>query len=230
MQLIVGPGSSLARMPRRWLLGGLAASAFVGAQVSPARATSLPPDTTFRVLRKGTDIGRHTLAFRAEAVGFRVEVDVDLAVKVAFVTAFRYRQQGRDRWQDDLLVESRYATDDDGKKSSLVAGVDRDGFVVDGSSGRHTLPLGTMTDLCFWNEDIIRAPSVVDSQTGEATRLETRGGMKVQLPVAGQQTRATRYVVQAHNGRAGSVWYDASGRWVGAEFTTRGEHLTYELI
>lgn len=218
----------IARCTRRCALGGIAGALVASRQL---RASSVvPADTTFRIVRKRADIGRHRIAFRPEGNGFRMDADVDLAVKVAFVTAFRYRQTGQDRWQDDVLVESRYETDDDGTRSSLAARAEQDRFVVEGSSGRLVLPLGTMTDMCFWNEEIVRAPQVVDSQTGQATSLDTRSDPRDTVSVGGLQVVAKRYVVNARNGRSGSVWYDAAGRWIKAEFTTRGEHLSYELI
>jgi hypothetical protein len=217
------------RTSRRWFLCGTAGACLLAARPLTA-GTALPPDTTFRIVRKGVDVGRHRIAFRPDGTGFCVDADVDLAVKVAFVTVFRYSQSGQDRWQDDMLVESRYVTDDDGTKSSLEARAEQSRFVVEGSSGRLVLPLGTMTDMCFWNEGIVRAPQIVDSQTGQAGKLYTRCDPNESVSIGGQWVGATRYLIDARNGRSGSVWYDSAGRWIKADFKTRGEHISYELI
>lgn len=222
--------SALPSLSRRTLLGS--ALAATGSLILPAGtlAGTSTVDRTFRVLRKGEDIGRHHIAFAREGGGLQVDVEVELAVKMAFITVYRFRQSGRDLWRDGLLVQAHTLTDDDGKQSELVARAARGGLEVEGASGSRLVPLGSMTDLCFWNDEILRAPQVVDTQTGEATRLRTqRVGTGTRL-VSGREIVATSYRVDAGDGRAGTVWYDEKEAWVGADFTTRGERLVYELV
>lgn len=222
--------SALPGLARRALLGS--ALAVTGSLLLPTGtlAGTSTVDRTFRVLRKGEDIGRHHVTFAREGDGLQVDVEVELAVKIAFITVYRFRQSGRDFWRDGLLVEAHTVTDDDGKQSELVARVAKGGLEVEGASGSRVVPLGSMTDLCFWNDDILRAPQVVDTQTGEATRLRTQRIGTAPRLVAGREIVATRYRVDAGDGRAGTVWYDETEAWVGADFTTRGERLVYELV
>lgn len=217
-------------LPRRALLG--AALGVAGALLLPtsARAGMSAVDRTFRVLRKGQDIGRHHVAFTHKGEDLAVEVTVELVVKMAFITVYRFRQSGRDLWRGGVLVEAHTATNDDGQQSELVARAEGGSLHVAGASGSQVLPLGSMTDLCFWNDEILRAPQVVDTQTGAATRLQTERGSRAPLLVAGDELMATSYRVDAGDGRAGTIWYDESEAWVRADFTTRGERLVYELL
>jgi hypothetical protein len=222
--------SALPGLPRRTLLGR--ALAATGSLMLPpgALAGTSSGDRTFRVLRKGEDIGRHHVAFARRGDGLQVDVEVELAVKLAFITVYRFRQSGRDLWRDNVLVQAHTVTDDDGKHSELVAWAANGALEVAGASGSRLVPLGSMTDLCFWNDDILRAPQVVDTQTGEATTLRTQRVGSGPRPVAGREILATGYRVDAGDGRAGTVWYDETGAWVGADFTTRGERIVYELV
>ncbi len=211
-------------------MGG--ALAVTGSLLLPAKTLASAPtvDRAFRVIRRGEDIGRHHVSFAHKDHGLEVQVEIELAVKLAFITVYRFRQTGRDLWRGGVLVQAHTVTDDDGKRSQLLARAARGGLEVEGVSGSRVVPLGSMTDLCFWNDDIMRAPQVVDAQTGETTRLRTQHAGVEPLLAGGSEIMATRYRVDAGDGRAGTVWYDESEAWVGADFTTRGERLVYELI
>ena len=182
-----------------------------------------------RPIRNGDEIGSHGIAFAPTATGFEVDVAIDIVVKMAFVTVYRYNQEGHDVWRDGRLVEARYRTDDNGTATTLAAVAEAGQLLVEGARGRLLLPAGSMTDLGFWNEGIIEAPMVVDSQTGEAGKLQAGQGVAEAVTVRGRRLAATRYAITSTKGRSGSVWYAADGQWVKAQIITRGNTLDYEL-
>ena len=63
--------------------------------------------------RDGSPIGRHGLRFTPTGPA-AVEIDIELAVKVAFVTVYRYRHVNRELWEGDRLVSFSSRTDDNG--------------------------------------------------------------------------------------------------------------------
>ena len=95
--------------------GGVLAAAFV------RPAWSAPSDLLFNVFRKGSMIGTHRIGFAGDAERLSVTNLLDLTVKVAFITVYRYEQSGEDEWQKDILVRTRVATNDDGDKSIVAA-------------------------------------------------------------------------------------------------------------
>lgn len=211
--------------------GFLALTAATGVALLPrfGSAAALPENRTFRVFHEGTEIGSHRVTFAPAARGFTADVAIDIAVKIAFITAYRYTQAGRDQWVDGHLVAADYRTDDNGKISTLEARAEDDALMVEGPSGRLELPRGSMTDLGFWNEAILHAPMVVNSQTGEAAKLDAVGGSPEQIIVLGSAVQATRYTMSSTKGRSGAVWYSADGHWVKARIVTHNETLDYEL-
>lgn len=211
-------------IPRRGLLGLAAAGLLWPGR--PAMAAS--GGVTFRVFRKGQDIGTHQVTLTPSPDGFAVDVKIELAVKLAMITVFYYRQTARDIWRDGKLVSADYRTDDDGKVSVLKVRESKGQLRVDGSAGSADAPLGTMTDLAFWNESIVDAPRVVDSQTGEVGVMRTGGRASERITVAGHEVDAVRYSVSGSEDRRGTVWY-VDRQWVKASFVTRGEALEYVL-
>ncbi len=213
-------------LARRTLVGGLATLG-VAALVRPALAAP-PQDVQFKVFREGSEIGTHRVGFRPTPGGFDVDVSIQLQVKIAFITVFRYSQTARDNWQDGNLVAAEYQTDDDGKRSTVRVRQDGSRLRVEGSAGSFQAPLGTMTDLSFWNLGIMQAPQLVDSQTGQIGTLKTGGRSADRLVIGGREVMADRYTVSGSQERAGRIWY-VERQWVKASFVTRGQALEYVL-
>ena len=119
-------------------------------------AAAAPADIQLNVYRKGSPIGTHVIRFSQAGGTLKVTSEVDLRVKVAFITVYSYRQTSNDDWEDEVLVRSRIQTNDNGKDTSVQAEA-RDGqLAVQGPAGSYTTPLGAMTDISFWNEAITR--------------------------------------------------------------------------
>lgn len=228
---MVGLRRTVAASRRAALGGGLAVAAGAAWRGALGAEMPVPPDLAFDVLRKGTRIGTNEVRFRRGADGgLEVATVMDVAVKVVFATVFSYRQEGRDLWRDGRLVSSDVETVEDGKRTAVrVRGTAAGGRVaVDGPSGAYEAEPGTMTDLCFWNEAIVRQARIVDGQTGELMPLTLKPSAKEAVAAAGRQVPATRHGFATTRGREGMVWYDEGGRWVRAEYVTRGETLVFE--
>ena len=199
----------------------------------PARATTvLPADRSFAIFRDGEEIGRHEVRFSGTAGGLEVRTDIDVTVKVAFITAFRFEQHARELWHDGLLVESRVATNDNGTASETQLRARGDNLSVEGGIDNRVLrvPLGTMTDIAFWNLDIVRQRSLVDLRLARLTDVAARHSGAETIEVAGRSIAAERYTIAAESGRNGDIWFDAAGNWVKGVMVTRGETLDYRLL
>lgn len=224
-----------ARLDRRHLLGLGAAG--LGLSLGNARATAaeaLPGDLVFDVYRKGSLIGSNEIRFRAEEGGFTVTTLMSIAVKLAFITVYSYRQEGRERWRNGMLAQSDIVTDDSGKVTHVEVRPTGAELTVEGPRGAYRVPPGTMTDLSFWNPAIIKATQLVDGQHGELMPLRLIPGTEETIRIAGKPIATTRFgfvASQTREGtaREGTIWYDRTGRWVRCEYHTRGEFLTLEL-
>ncbi len=219
---------------RRRFASSLAAgigTLYLGAGTGAA-TPALPLDRHFAIFRDGEEIGRHDVRFTATESGLEVSTDIDITVKVAFLTAFRYEQHARDQWTDGLLVESRVSTNDNGARSETSLRARGNDLDVEGGIENRVLrvPLGTMTDIAFWNLAIVRQRVLVDLQLAELTSLAARPTGTEEVEVAGARIAAERYTVDAQSGRNGDIWYDAAGNWVKGVMVARGEKLEYRLL
>ncbi len=199
---------------------------------SSGQAAVMPVDRLFAVFRNDSEIGRHAVRFAAAAGGFTVTTDIDIAVKVAFITAFRFSQRASEHWADGLLVDSRATTDDNGQTSTTEIEARGSALRVEGGIGNRAMqvPLGTMTDIAFWNLDIVRQRELLDIQRAEMTAVAASHVASETVDLGGQPVSAERFTINSRSGRNGDIWFDAAGNWIKGHLITRGETLDYRLI
>ena len=164
----------MPRLDRREAIT-LVGSGIVAIGFANRAAAATPADIQLNVYRKGSLIGTHAIQFSQAGATLKVTSQVDLRVKVAFITAFRYQQTANDEWENELLVRTRIQTNDNGKETLVQAEV-RDGqLAVQGPLGSHTTQLGAMTEISFWNQAITQGLLLIDSKTAELIRDACRG-------------------------------------------------------
>lgn len=183
-------------------------------------------DLSFAVFRKNAEIGEHRFRFAPERTGLRIRSELDLAVKLAFVIVYRYRQIGEEEWDGDLLRRTCIETDDDGEATRVTARAEGGRLLVNGPVGDYALPVGTMTDLGFWHERVTRQAQLIDSQNGELVTIAITPGPVEPVEAKGT-VDARRFALSASRGRAGTIWFDADGILARALIDTRGERLEY---
>jgi hypothetical protein len=220
-----GRSGQLAR--RTVLLGGALSGLLVGRGVA---AAAPPSDLAFAIFRKGERIGTHDVTFRAAGGGLAVRHAIDIVVKLAFIPIFRFHQEAEDLWRDGRLVAADCDTDDNGQRGFVRVRERGSRLLCEGPRGPREAPLGTMTDLSYWNQAIVGQRGVIDLMKGEVEPLALAGGEPETIEVGGRPVAARRWRMNPQGQRGGEVWYDAAGRLVHAVVRTRGEVLDYRLL
>lgn len=218
-------------MNRRRFLGLAAAVAVTPlcGPLLPVRGyAAAPRDLRFRALRHGSPIGAHRVTFRPDGDRLAVETHVDIAVKVLFLTVFRFKHDAEEIWDAGRLVSIKSTTDDNGTllkvNGSAVAG----GFRIVGDDGPFLASARLLTSNSLWDSRILREDRLIDAQRGGEIGLVTTrlGDERIDTPQG--PVRASRHrMITPHY--AGSVFYDNDGRWVKALLEARGQSIEYVL-
>jgi len=99
------PGQDRTSIRRRALvMGGLAGAVSCVFPPSAHAATALvlptaTADRRFSVLYKGIRIGAHAVSYSSATGETRVNTDIHLEVKLAFVTAYAFSHRSRETWR-----------------------------------------------------------------------------------------------------------------------------------
>lgn len=181
----------------------------------------------FMVLRNGKPFGQHVLTFDREADGhLKVTSDVDLEVKIGPFTAFRYRLDSIERWQDGQLISLISSSNNDGRKGTVSAQVEQGALRVESTKFDGELPLGTIPS-SHWNRLQVYQSEMLSTETGEVLEIDVDMLGDDQIEIDGAIVEATHYRLQSD--LTVDLWYDQQSRWVKLTFETRGQDITYVL-
>ena len=197
---------------RTFMLGAMA-----GAVVPSAPALgATEARRVFRIMRSGSDIGRHVLSARLDGDAFAIDIDVDIAVKLLGFTAYRYELTNRERWKGGaiLSVDSRVNGDGDNEYAKIKGGVG--GLEIDGSGYSGQVSREAVTTSYFAPEFLNRRPWV-STQSGKPLEVDIRNA-------------AGSGPVRVTGELETTLIYDQDGEWTGSRFDARGEEIRYDLI
>ena len=228
------PGQEGTSIPRRALLIGGFAGAVSCAFPPAARAATaivLPTpagDRRFAVRYKGIKIGAHTVSYSSATGETRVATDIDLSVKVAFLSVFAFSHRSKETWRAGRLMSLNSETVEHGDTLHVEGAATPQGFRVLSKAGPVIASAATLTSNSLWTPAMLEQATVVDAQRGGIIGVSARKFGDEQIVIAGGQVRATRYTLITPY-FAGSTWYDKSNLWVRGEFERDGSKVQYEL-
>ena len=194
----------------------------------PARAATVPSgDLSFTVLRNGDPIGTDVLTFQKRSDHLIVHVKTDIAVKVAFITVYRFRHQSREVWTDGRMTFIESTTDDDGTPHTLHAESTKGELVVDGDSKRSIAP-AQIVPASLWDHDIVTSRTLLNTLNGTQMAINVRDLGPEQVVVHGRPITARHFVLTGQLER--ELWYDDAGILVQAKFKgSDGSSIVYAL-
>jgi hypothetical protein len=216
---------------RRQFLGVAAAAAvplLLAPWLAPSARAADPRDLRFRAFHKGVPVGEHTVTFRAEGERLTVTTHIDIAIKVLFFTAFRFAHDAEEVWESGRLASVTSTTNDDGTQLRVSGYAAGDGFRLLGGDGPFLAEAHLLTSNTLWDSRLVRELKMIDVQYGGEVGLVAKRLADEAVDTPGGRVRATRHqIITPHY--AGSLFYDADGRWVKGLIEKRGEILEYAL-
>lgn len=198
---------------------------------SAATAIVLPlaaDERRFSVFYKGSRIGAHTILYSSATGETQVSTRINLLVKAAFFTMFRFGHSSTETWRDGQLMSLRSETLEHGETLHVDGVATPQGFRVVSKGGPFIAPAATLTSNSLWTPAVLEQTTLVDAQYGGIIGVSARKFSDEQIVIAGRQIAVTRYTLITPY-LAGSIWYDEKNLWVRGEFERDGSHIQYQL-
>lgn len=216
-----------------WVIGRrgvLLAGASIAARRAEA-ALPVPPDDSlaFRMIRHGSDIGRHTLSFERQGDTLTVRIAVDALVSLLSIPIVRYTHRAVENWQGDTLVGLTGNTDKNGQKEWMNARRTSDGMVVLGSkTARYVAPEQAIAT-SYWNKRMLNGP-MISLEDGVLLRPKVVERQPDPVPLAsGSSVLADHYKITGSFNV--DVWYDQTNTWAAlAVAVADGSEVHYERL
>lgn len=185
-----------------------------------------PRALVYTVARDGDAIGEHAIRFSPTATGQEVTFATDIAVRVAFITAFRFTHEATEVWTGDRLATLTSTTNDDGTRHAVRAIATGDALEVTADGKSTTLPADTLVH-DHWNPANTTRSRLLSIYDGGVLDVAFAGPVEETVTVGGQALAARRF--DASGGLTRSFWFDGDDRLVKVAFDSRGSAITYDL-
>ena len=209
---------------RRTALGLIAGGASSLLLAPAARAATAARE--FEVLRAGRDIGRHRIVATREGADVRIEVDVELVVRVLGIAAYRYTMRNVETWRDGVLIAGDSDVNDDGRRKRVVSRREGGALMVESPdfTGKAPDPLATTT---YFTTAFLDRPTWLSTDSGDLFGVTARRSGPATIDTAAGPVACTRWAVGDGGAFAVDLYYDERGEWMSVGFDAGGEPALY---
>jgi hypothetical protein len=181
----------------------------------------------YHVFVDGRRSGTQDVEFVPQPNGFTVNTALSVRVNIAFVTVYRYQQDGQEDWSHGKAMGFEYTTNDDGKISHVAAQRDGDTFAVTAANGDKTaIPATAAMPPAMWNPDIVRHDHLVDPETGKLVALSVTPLTKTSAKIAKTQIHGRGFAIDSFI--KGELWFNQHNQLIALSFTKDGHKI--ELV
>jgi hypothetical protein len=204
------------------------------AALTARRATAalpVPParELTFRLIRHGNDIGRHTLTFDRQDDILTAHVEVHALVSLLSIPIVHYSHRATETWQGDTLIGLSGETDKNGRHGWVNARRTDEGLVVLGSQTERYVAPDSAIATSYWNKRMLNGP-MISLEDGVLLRPKVAARPADTIRLASGGT-----IEAEHYKLTGSfnvdVWYDQTNTWAGLAFEVAdGSDVHYERM
>lgn len=188
------------------------------------------PAYEFVILRNDKPVGRHRLTFARNKNSLQVGAESSIRISLGPLTLYRFSYRSSEIWTDGKLLSVASNTDDDGDRFSVFAQASEPRLQIEGPKGVLDLDAPEDGQLVLasnhWNPAVLGARRVINTLTGEYSRVSITREGRERLELGTARIEATRW--RYSGDFEATVWYDDDGRWLALSFLGRdGSKIKY---
>jgi hypothetical protein len=196
-----------------------------------AAALPVPANDTlaFRMIRHGSDIGRHTLTFEPQGDMLNVHVAVDAKVTLLSIPIAHYTHRSTENWQGETLVGITGRTNKNGQQEWVDGRRTSEGLVVIGSHTPRYIAPEQAIGVSYWNKRMLSVP-MISMEDGVLLRPKVaERRTEPVLLASGSKIPAEHYNISGQF--SADVWYDQTDAWASLALTIAdGSEIRYERL
>ena len=179
---------------------------------------------TFAILKDGTPVGVHRVAFDRAGARIAIREATVIEVRLAMIPVYSFEHEARQIWENGRAVRIDATTNDNGEELEITVRPDGEGYIRT-VNGRVDKFDGSTAVLAFWNKDTLRHHaffSAVEDKTLQAS-FEFAG--KERITIAGAALEVEHYRMVGDEER--ELWYDAAGHIAKLRLRRLGSEIEY---
>ena len=154
-------------------------------------------EAKFDIVRKNKVIGTHEISFYENNGNLSVETNIDIIVKILFVTAYTFSHQSKEIWRDGNFIKIDGYSDFEDEREYFIKGEVKEGFLfASGMDGELKLDKNIIPSN-FWNIDVMYQNEIFDTQKGIIRKLNVKESGKEIITINNKEIDCTKFILNA---------------------------------
>ena len=154
-------------------------------------------EVKFDVIRKNKVIGSHEITFTENNDVLLVETNIDIEVKVLFISAYTFTHQSTETWINGNFTKIVAHSDFEDEREYFIKGQDNnDSFLASGMDGKLELDKNILPSN-FWNIDILKQKEIFDTQKGIVRIIEVEDLGYEKIEINGDRIKCKKFTFNA---------------------------------
>ena len=151
----------------------------------------------YDIWRKNKVIGKHEILFFEKNGNLNIETNIDVEVKILFVTAYTFFHQATEIWKDGKFIKIDGYSDFEDDREYFIKGEVKDDFLfASGMDGELKLNKNLIPSN-FWNIDVMYQDEIFDTQKGIVRKLDVRNVGNETIKVNNKNIDCTKFILNA---------------------------------
>ena len=189
----------------------------------------------FEIYRNAKKIGFHKLYFQKTGNKIEVNTQIEMIVKLGFLTIFKYFHNSKEIWNQNKLIEVKTYTQKNRRKFEFSA--KRKGSKIQIESRKKIFFVsGDSLITSYWNPNWLNKKELIDSQHGKKRFINVEKKEIENISTIFGNISAQRYKVTGSQDKPNGkkidydIWYDNKKRWVKTKFFIKNSIIEYFLV
>ena len=154
-------------------------------------------EAKFDIVRKNKVIGTHEISFFESNENLIIETNIDILVKILFVTAYTFSHQSKEIWKDGNFIKIEGYSEFEDEREYFIKGEIKDGFLfASGMDGELKLDKNIIPSN-FWNIDVMYQNEIFDTQKGIIRKLNVKESGKEIITINNKEVDCTKFILNA---------------------------------
>jgi hypothetical protein len=183
----------------------------------------------FEVFLNDDPIGFHHFRLDPNANGYQLQTEAEFEVDFLFFTAYRYKHENLEIWENGCLQRIEARTIDNGDEFRVVGNREPGQFDLTATGNDESLEAECVRTFAYWDLDKLKDSRLLNAQTGEYVPVSVERVGQETIQINGKDVVADRYKVDAEELDL-ELWYTPEGEWLRlTSNVNNGRQLRYEL-
>ena len=151
----------------------------------------------YDIIRKNKVIGSYEILFSENNGNLNIKTNIDIEIKVFFVTVYKFLHQSKEIWKDGSFVRIDAHSDFEDEREYFIEGEIKDDFLfATGMDGKLKLDKNLIPSN-FWNQDVMYRDEIFDTQKGIVRKLDVREVGTEAIIINNKTINCTKFVLNA---------------------------------